>query len=288
LATDLVPSQDNVFSLGTVGKRWKSLQLGPGTLYLQDVITGIQAGLTVSDGSLLIDGAESISIGNIRLTANGIESLLPSQDIEIGSPGDTGYLKTARGIKFPDGTTQNTATLIGETGPRGATGATGPIGPAGGFGMWLSATDSQTQTNPIPGAANKIKLRDPYLANVIAIAGSDSSEILISMPGVYNVAFSLQIDNANQNTNEFIEIWLTQNGTSVSNSNTKVTIPKKTVGAYVAAWNFFVKTTAVNEYVEIAWASSETTMKILAIPDSQTPVGPAVPSAIVTVSQVGD
>ena len=291
LATDLVPSQDNVFSLGTVGKRWKSLQLGPGTLYLQDVITGIQAGLTVSGGSLLIDGAESLSIGNMRLTANGLESTLPSQDIEIGSPGDTGYLKTARGIKFPDGTTQNTATLIGETGPRGATGATGatgPAGPAGGFGLWASATDSVTQTNPSPGSMNKIKMRDPLASNGITITGATSSEIRISQPGTYNLSFSLQVDNANQNTDEFIEIWLMKNGSDVANSNTKVTIPKKTVGAHVAAWNFFFTTTTSNEYVEIAWASSENTMKILAIPDAQTPVGPAVPSAIVTVNQVGD
>ena len=60
------------------------------------------------------------------------------------------------------------------------------------------------------------------------------------------------------------------------------------MGAHVAAWNFFFTTTTSNEYVEIAWASSENTMKILAIPDAQTPVGPAVPSVIVTVNQVGD
>jgi hypothetical protein len=282
LATDLVPSQDNVFSLGTVGKRWKSLQLGPGTLYLQDVITGIQAGLTVSGGSLLIDGAESISIGNIRLTESGIESVLPSQDIEVGSPGDTGFLKTARGIKFPDGSTQSTATLVGPAGP------VGPAGAPGGFGLWAYGSDSLIQTNLAPGVMNKIQIRDPLVANGITIAGAISSEIRISRPGTYNLAFSLQVDNANQNTDEFIEIWLIQNGSSVANSNTKVTIPKKTVGAYVAAWNFFFTTTTANEYVEIAWASSETTMKILAIPDAQTPVGPAVPSVIVTVNQVGD
>jgi hypothetical protein len=282
LATDLVPSQDNVFSLGTVGKRWKSLQLGPGTLYLQDVITGIQAGLTVSGGSLLIDGAESISIGNIRLTESGIESVLPSQDIEVGSPGDTGFLKTARGIKFPDGSTQSTATLVGPAGP------VGPAGAPGGFGLWAYGSDSLIQTNLAPGVMNKIQIRDPLVANGITIAGAISSEIRISRPGTYNLAFSLQVDNANQNTDEFIEIWLMKNGSDVANSNTKVTIPKKTVGAHVAAWNFFFTTTTSNEYVEIAWASSENTMKILAIPDAQTPVGPAIPSAIVTVNQVGD
>ena len=290
LATDLVPAVDNYYSIGSSEFRWKDLQLGPGTLFLEDIVTGIQAAFSVSGGSLLIDGIDSLRLGNIQLTENGISSVGSNQDIQIGNAGDTGYLSTARGIKFPDGTIQNTATLVGETGARGATGATGasgPAGPAGGFGLWASATDSATQTNPSPGSINKIKLRDPLASNGITITGATSSEIRISQPGTYNLSFSLQVDNANQNADQFIEIWLMQNGSSVANSNTKVTIPKKTVGAYVAAWNFFFTTTTANEYVEIAWASSETTMKILAIPDAQTPVGPAVPSAIVTVNQVG-
>lgn len=172
-----------------------------------------------------------------------------------------------------------------EQGPRGAT---GPQGPAGGFGLWLSASDSQTQTNSAPGAVNKIQMRDAYISNGVSIGGSAASEIRISEPGIYNLAFSFQVDNANQNSDEFLEIWLVQNGSAVPNTNTKVTIPKRTVGAHVAAWNLFVKTTSPNEVVELVWASSENTMKILAIPDAQTPVGPAVPSVIVTLNQVGD
>ena len=285
LASDLIPAIDNYYSLGTPQFRWKGLQLGPGTLYLQDVITGIQAGITVSGGSLLIDGADSLRIGNIRLTSNGIESIASSQDIQIGTPGDSGYLSTARGIKFPDGSIQSSAA---EEGPEGPTGPVGPTGAPGGFGLWAHVTDSVTQTNPSPGAINKIQMRDPMVANGITITGTLSSEIRVSQPGTYSLAFSLQVDNSNINSDEFLEIWLMKNGTGVANSNTKVTIPKKSVGAYVAAWNFFFTTTSANEYVEIAWASSENTMKILAIPDSQTPVGPAVPSVIVTVNQVGD
>jgi hypothetical protein len=128
---NLVPSVDNKFTLGSAEFRWKDLQLGPGTLFIEDPETGDQVAITVNDGSLLLDGADSLRVGNIRLTAEGIESILANQDITIGNLGDTGYLVLARGLKFPDGTVQTTASVPGATGATGATGAQGEPGSPG-------------------------------------------------------------------------------------------------------------------------------------------------------------
>jgi len=65
------------------------------------------------------------------LTSSGIKSEIPAQDITIGALGDTGYLSTARGIKFPDGTVQNSASVL----TLASTGATGPIGLTGPTGL---------------------------------------------------------------------------------------------------------------------------------------------------------
>lgn len=134
LGGNLVPAKDNIYSLGTANKRWKSIQLGPGTLFIQDTETGKQAGLTISDGTLLLDGVDGLRIGNIRFTSTGITSLLPNQDITVGTKGDTGWLAVARGIKFPDGTTQYSAAAEGAIGPRGLTGAIGARGLTGATG----------------------------------------------------------------------------------------------------------------------------------------------------------
>jgi hypothetical protein len=131
---NLVPSQDDTYTLGTSALRWKDLQLGPGTLYIEDQVTGSQVGVTVIDGALLLDGADSLRIGNIRLTPKGIESIASDEDIEIGNLGDTGYTLMARGLKFPDGTIQTTATLEGPAGPQGPQGPQGIQGPAGSLG----------------------------------------------------------------------------------------------------------------------------------------------------------
>jgi len=149
LSGDLIPRVDNTFDIGSPTFRWKSLQLGPGTLFIQDTVTGKQAGLTVVDGAFLLDGADSLRIGNIRLTAEGIESILSNQDITIGNFGDKGYALFPTGIKFSDGSTMTTAAGLGVAGtggargPRGNTGpegepgsvgALGPIGPTGAVG----------------------------------------------------------------------------------------------------------------------------------------------------------
>jgi len=100
---NLLPSEDNKYVLGSTSARWRSLQLGPGTLYIEDQKTGKQAQLTVSDGALQINGANSLKIGNTELTANG--------------------------LTFPDGTVQTTAQVVGPKGEKGDTGMSG--GPQG-------------------------------------------------------------------------------------------------------------------------------------------------------------
>ena len=131
LGADLIPAIDNTYTLGSPTFRWKGLQLGPGTLYIQDMKTGVQAGLTVDNGTLLIDGADSLRIGNVRITATGLESILSNQDITIGNVNDQGYVKIARGIKFQDGTILLSANQSGPQGAQGNTGATGATGPQG-------------------------------------------------------------------------------------------------------------------------------------------------------------
>ncbi|NDG10554.1 MAG: hypothetical protein EB111_01685 [Actinobacteria bacterium] len=59
---NLIPSADNFYTLGTSTFRWKSLELGPGTIFIEDVGTGRQAGISVEDGVLLIDGAETLRL----------------------------------------------------------------------------------------------------------------------------------------------------------------------------------------------------------------------------------
>jgi hypothetical protein len=70
--SDFTPTLDDTYNLGTSKLRWKSVQLGPGTLFMQDRATGKQAALTISAGALQIDGATAIRLGGTQVTKEGI------------------------------------------------------------------------------------------------------------------------------------------------------------------------------------------------------------------------
>lgn len=93
VSADLTPSKDDAFNLGTANLRWKSIQLGPGTLFMQDQLTGKQVALTVSKGALQIGGATSVRVGATQLTSEGIlfpdGSLLQSGTSPSGNPNYT-------------------------------------------------------------------------------------------------------------------------------------------------------------------------------------------------------
>ena len=193
VSADVIPTEDNKFTLGTLDKRWKSLQLGPGTLYIQDQVTGAQAGLTVNSGSLLLDGADSLRIGNVQLTKTGIKSILSNEDITIGNLGDRGYLTLARALKFPDGTTQSTAMLNGLSGPQGPQGAQGPQGITGEAGPKgdTGATGPQGQA----GVAVNMKGSFPTMAafRSAALVGNPGDAWIIVADGSLMVWNSLSL-----------------------------------------------------------------------------------------------
>ena len=135
LGGSLVPDKDNVYSLGAADLRWKSLQLGPGTLYIQDTVTGKQAGLTITNGTLLLDGADSLRVGNIRLSQTGLTSENQNQNITLGGAGYKGLIQIeAQGLRFSDGSIQVAAAPPSSSGPQGPAGANGSNGAPGAVG----------------------------------------------------------------------------------------------------------------------------------------------------------
>jgi hypothetical protein len=151
LRGSLVPNQDNVYSLGSADLRWKSLQLGPGTLFIQDTATGEQAGLTITDGTLLLDGADSLRVGNIRLSKTGLTSEDQNQNITLGGTNYNGLIQIeAQGLRFSDGSIQVAAAPPSSSGPQGpagsngSNGAPGAVGPRGATGPQGDPGDPRT------------------------------------------------------------------------------------------------------------------------------------------------
>ena len=146
---------------------------------------------------------------------------------------------------------------------------------------YLAAVDTQDQTNAGATSANLIKYRTTEISRDISIVSD--SRITMAKAGIYNIQFSAQFDKVDSG-DDIVEIWLLKNGQNVDNSNTQMTLVGNN-GKHVAAWNFVVQASA-GDYYELAWHSTDTSVFINYVAPQSTPTRPAIPSVILTVTQV--
>jgi hypothetical protein len=150
------------------------------------------------------------------------------------------------------------------------------------------STQTQTAT---ANTATIITLNETVTADTLDFSVENNlsaapTRITAAHTGVYNIQFSLQLQNTDTAQHEF-DLWFRINGTDVDNSNTTVTVPARKnasiFGYAVAAWNFFTTLNA-DDYVELVWATNST---LVTVPyNGATALHPATPSVIVTVSFV--
>ena len=187
-------------------------------------------------------------------------------------------------IKGPQGD-QGIQGIQGPQGDQGIQGVQGEQGIAGGFGYLGSFYDTTNQT----GVANSVLTMN--IGNSAAwnsgVSITSGNRVSIANPGVYNIAFSAQMVKTSGNSATHAHIWLSQNGVDVPISGSQIGFPSNSVYV-VAAWNFFFKTTLVNEYVQLKWEINSNVDNGVVI-QSAVAVGdiPAIPGLIVTVNQVG-
>lgn len=135
-----------------------------------------------------------------------------------------------------------------------------------------------------PNFAYSMSLSTTDFANGVSIQDPDKSRITFDNPGVYDIQFSVQITKTS-GTKSNVFIWLSQNGTSVPNSAGDITLDGGSGDRVVPAWNYFVKTTSPNEYVQLMYDGSVGNVRFLY--ETGSGIYPAIPSLIVTVNRVG-
>jgi hypothetical protein len=159
-------------------------------------------------------------------------------------------------------------------------GISGPAGPA--FpGYYGSFSDSTTQTLTAD-TAKAVTFDTTEESDGVAI-GTPTSRIVITNAGTYNIQFSLQVDKTDGGQDD-ATIWIRVNGNDVPRTATDITL-EQSARRIVAAWNF-VYTFTAGQYFELVWSSHDASMRLKSEVTRTGPVRPAVPSVILTVTQV--
>lgn len=150
---------------------------------------------------------------------------------------------------------------------------------------YIAVSSSQDQTGNVSTGTvmtfDTVDIQD-------TITLTNNSRITVPSNGVYNLQFSAQLKNTD-NEQQDVTIWFRVNGVDVPNSATQITVPvRKSASIYgyaVAAWNIFLQMNA-GQYAEIVWIPTSTTVTVEALPSSASPAYPAIPSVIATMDQV--
>jgi hypothetical protein len=195
LTGNLLPTIDNIYSLGNINNRWIGAYFGNAGIYIQDTTLGTTGSMSLDTGVMLFDTTiDALQVGNTQLTQSGLSSTDSSQDIVIGIAGDTGTtLIQNAGLKFPSGNIQTDAGI--PTSEKGAALGVVPLNaltkidtiylPSGGpvyLGTWDALTNTPTLADGT-GIAG-----DLYIVSVAGTQdlGSGSITFAIGDEAVYN------------------------------------------------------------------------------------------------------
>ena len=140
--------------------------------------------------------------------------------------------------------------------------------------------DTQTQTT-LANTPTPMRIRNNALANYCFI--SDGTKITTNQTGVFNLQFSAQLYRTMIGTNAHVDIWFALNGVNIDNSNTRITIANNS-HYMVASWNFVLAMTE-NDYIEIMWMPSVSTIQLQM--EEEQDLHPATPSVIATFNRIG-
>jgi len=146
--------------------------------------------------------------------------------------------------------------------------------------------DSTDQTAASTTTAYPMTFNTTDFSNGVYL--SNSSRMNVRNAGIYNVQFSVQLENTD-NAQHDVDIWFRKNGTNITASNSMFTVPARKsasiFGHVIAAINYFVEL-AVNDYVEIVWRTENIGVTLEQTAAQSSPTRPATPSVIATMQYV--
>lgn len=148
---------------------------------------------------------------------------------------------------------------------------------------YCSFSDYTDQTTAAANTATRVTFNTTDVVQGFSLVSS--SRMTAAYAGVYNFQWSGQFTNSDASEQD-VDVWIRINGTDVTGSTGRVSIPKRhgsTDGHALPGWNYYL-TLNVNDYVELYWAASNTTVRLETNPASAW--APSTASIIATMTRV--
>jgi hypothetical protein len=245
------------------------------------------SGIDGTSGTSGLDGTSGTS------GTSGVDGTSGTSGID-GTSGTSGIDGTSgtSGTSGIDGTsgTSGTSGVDGTSGTSGISGTSGVDGSSGTSGIsqpftpgaWGSFISTQSQYVNSTTTAYSMSAATQTSGNGVIV--SADTRFVVASAGTYNLQFSSQLESTGGGSAQTMDIWLAINGNNVDNSNTQIA-GNSNNGRAVASWNF-VEPLNAGDYMELKFRTSDVRLGFAYDIATINPTRPAIPSVIVTVTQV--
>jgi hypothetical protein len=151
------------------------------------------------------------------------------------------------------------------------------------IGYWGAFWSNVDQANAGATSTNFMTVNNSDPSNNGVQIGATSSQIEVLNAGVYNFQFSAQVDKTDGGKDE-LQVWFSKNGSNIADSNRIFTM-EGNPDRLTAVYNYMIRLQA-NDYIQIAWHSTDTAMFLHHDAVGTSPTRPETPSVIITVQQI--
>jgi len=145
-------------------------------------------------------------------------------------------------------------------------------------GLFFNTAD---QTFATTNTAYPVVYNQTYLNNAVALRSGSTSQIQVTIGGIYNFQYTGQVLSTNSSAKN-IYLWIKRNGVNIGYTTRARTIASN--GQYSPiTWSFNIDMQA-NDYLELEAAVTDTALSLDA--ETATAPHPGIPSSVMTVSYI--
>jgi hypothetical protein len=248
-------------------------------LYFNELDNSLQALLTSTGGSLLRFPNGAFHQDGYTTLSTTISNPTTTADIVVAST--SGFLSSGNlliGTELIGYTGKTSTTFTGIT--RSKYGSSGASHTAG---VYVSEAQAVASASTALGIA----LTATDVSNQVSVDSTDNTKIVYSVPGYYNIQFSVQLLSFD-GTIDNVTFWFKQNGTDIANSAGIVSVPAihgGVAGAAIVSWNLVTPVNA-GDNTQLYMASTTGNTVAATYPPGTSPTRPTSPSVILTATFV--